>query len=298
MISTAARLLSAVLILLVIFAATRAIIRALPGDPLNTLIAETGTTIDRNVLNRALRLDEPFLPALMGDLRAALRGDLGTSILSQRPVAPVVAERFVNTLILSSLTLLMGFPISLLLGLLAANHPRSAIDRICTLYGALCAALPAPWIGPLLMLCFSVWLPMFPISGSVFLPALTLALIFSGLWARLIRSRVRESLLNGSARGARARGLPEWRVLFKYGLIPVSGSLLAYLGTQTGHLLAGAFVTEIIFDWRGMGHLLVSSVLRRDYPVIEATAFFSAALCLLGNWWGDFLQNRVTPWKE
>ncbi|MGZ3708826.1 MAG: ABC transporter permease subunit, partial [Bdellovibrionota bacterium] len=94
---------------------------------------------------------------------------------------------------------------------------------------------------------------------------------------------------------ARARGLPEWRVLVKYGLAPCSGALLAYLGTQAGALLGGAFVVEMIFSWKGLGSLLVESVLRRDYPLVEAGTFVASAAILAGNWAGDFAQRRMDP---
>ena len=145
------------------------------------------------------------------------------------------------------------------------------------------------------MYVLAVALPLFPVSGGLALPALTLSIPFSGLWSRLIRERVSETLRLGAAPGARARGIPEWRVVIKYGLAPASGSLLAYLGTQFGALLGGAFVTEAIFDWPGLGSLLVDSVLRRDYPLVEAAVFAAAAASLLGSLFGDWAQTWIDP---
>ena len=142
---------------------------------------------------------------------------------------------------------------------------------------------------------FGILIPIFPAGNSIFLPALALAFGFSGIWARLIRQRVRETLEHGAAPGARARGIPEWKVILKYGLAPASGALIAYLGTQFGALLGGTFVTEVIFDWPGMGLLLVDGVLHRDYPVVEATAFVGATVALLGNALGDWAQSKVDP---
>ncbi len=109
---------------------------------------------------------------------------------------------------------------------------------------------------------------------------------------------MREVLENGSAQGARARGLPEWKILVKYGLAPASGSMIAYLGTQTGALLAGTFVTETIFNWPGMGTLMVDAVLIRDYPIVEITAFVTASFCVCGTLLGDLLRLRVDPRRE
>jgi len=281
--------------ILLIFAATRATIRALPGDPLETLVAESGTTIPRDILREELNLDRAFIPALWDDLSNALQGDLGRSLLTRQAIAPLLKERFKNTVILTATTILLGLSFSIFLGVLAAARPWSRWDKSCTLLGGITAALPTPWIGPIFLVTFGVWLPLFPIGGAVFLPALTLAISFVGLWSRLIRERVRESLLRGAAPGARARGVAEWKVLLKYGLAPVSGALLGYLGTHIGILLTGTFITEVVFDWRGLGSLIVDAVLRRDYTVVEASAFVTASTCLLGTYFGDKMQKVMSP---
>lgn len=289
-------------ILLAVFALSRALVRALPGDPVETLLSETGSSIAPEALRAELGLDRPFLQAAASDLGRALRGDLGRSILSKEPIAPLLGRSLLRSAALTLAGLALGLLASLVLGVSAAAAPATRrsrwADRLCTLHGALAAAMPAPWIGPILMYALAVRLPLFPIGNHLALPAFTLAIGFSGFWARLIRERVRETLRFGAATGARARGLPEWKVLLKYGLAPASGSLLGYLGTQLGALLAGAFVIEVIFDWPGMGALLVDSVLRRDYPVVEAAVFAGAALALLGNALGDGMQAAVRREQE
>jgi peptide/nickel transport system permease protein len=291
----AGRFLSFIFLLALVFAGTRLIVRALPGDPLETLIAETGTAIPREILRQELGLDRPLFESIVSDASRAMHGDLGVSLLSKRPVAPLLLTRYLKTLLLTLASLGLGLAVALPLGLGAAARPGHWIDRLCTFHGAIAAALPTPWIGPVLLMVFAAWIPLFPVGGHLALPTLTLAIGFSGLWSRLIRERVRETLRFGAAPGARARGIPEWKVILKYGLAPASGALLAYLGTQFGALLAGAFVTETIFGWKGMGSLLVESVLRRDYPVVEAAAFFAAASSLAGSALGDFFQSRVDP---
>jgi peptide/nickel transport system permease protein len=303
MIRGAARLLSLLAMSLLIFGLTRALIHALPGDPLETLLAETGTAVPREILRAELRLDRPFLAGIAEDLRAvATRGDLGRSILTRQPVAPLLAARLARTVALATAAVVWGLTLSLALGLAAAEPGASrlarALDRLCTGFGALSAALPTPWIGPMLIYALAVRLPLFPLGGHLALPALTLALAFAGLWSRLVRERVRETLRLGAAQAARARGIPEWRVLVKYGLAPASGALLAYLGTQFGALLGGAMVTEVVFDWPGVGSLLVESVLKRDYPVVEAAVFATALLSLLGTALGDWAQAWIDPRRQ
>ncbi|MGZ3697890.1 MAG: ABC transporter permease [Bdellovibrionota bacterium] len=289
------RLLSALALLLIVFAGTRALIRALPGDPLETLMAESGTSIPAAELRHELALDRPFLPAVLSDLRAFTRGDFGRSLFTRQPIRAEIQRRLSRTAELTLVSLLLALALAVPLGLAAAAAPGSAVDRACSWVGAVTAALPSPWLGPALLYLLAVLIPIFPVGGNVFLPALTLAIGFAGLWARLIRERVRDTLRASSADAARARGLPEWRVLVKYGLAPCSGALLAYLGTQAGALLGGAFVVEMIFSWKGLGSLLVESVLRRDYPLVEAGTFVASAAILAGNWAGDFAQRRMDP---
>ncbi len=292
------RLAISLLLILAIFTATRGMIRALPGNPIETLMGESGTSLSVEALQEELHLNEPFWKAMKLDFSRIVRGDLGVSIVSRQPIAPLLVQRAVKTLELTALSISMMILFSVGLGL-AATDAQSPIGRIadpiCSVYGAIVSAMPSPWIGPLLMVVFCVWIPIFPVGNHIFLPALTLSLSFTGFWSRLIRQRVRETLARGAAPGARARGVPEWKVLLKYGLAPSSGALLAYLGTQIGGLMAGAFVTETIFDWPGMGDLLINAVLRRDYPVVESAAFVAAVATLAGNALGNWAQTLADP---
>ncbi len=292
------RLFSLLALLIIVFCGTRLLIRALPGDPIEIMLNDAGSPLPAAELRAEFNLNLPLVPSLLADLKNVSRGDFGKSILTGQTIAPLLKTRFLKTLELSALATLFALAGSIALGVFAAAHPSGRADRFCSVYGAVTASLPLPWIGPILLLPLAIWLPLFPIGGNVFLPAFTLAISFSGLWARLVRERVRETLFSGGttpAVSARARGLPEWKILLKYGLVPASGALIAYLGTQFGGLLAGAFVTEVIFDWQGMGALLLQAVLRRDYPVVEAAAFVAAAASLLGNFLGDWAQGAIDP---
>jgi ABC-type dipeptide/oligopeptide/nickel transport system permease component len=292
------RLLSILFLVFSIFLGSRALVRALPGDPIDTLIAESGTAISRDALIREMGLDRPFFPAAFEDLRKAFHGDLGTSLISKQPVLPLLVTRFLRTLELASTAFFLALIISLFIGIIAANTPGSFTDSFCSWLGALSASLPTPWLGPMLIIIFAIWIPIFPLGESLPLPAVTLAFGLCGFWARLIRARVRETLKLGSAQAARGRGLPEWKVLVKYGLAPASGLLFAYFGTQFGALLAGAFITEVIFSWRGMGSLLVTSVLRRDYPIVEASVFVTASCAIVGTALGDWARALLEKREE
>ena len=289
------KIAAALPVLLLLFVCTRGLIRLLPGDPIETLIAESGSSLPIEFLRAELGLDRPFLLALGQDLLRWLGGDLGRSILSGQPVGPLLLSRLQSTFILASCAWLSSLIFSLSLGCWSAVHPQGKVDRAGWAFTTLSAALPLPWLGPLLLIIFSLWIPISPVSGGLALPTFTLALSISGVWSRLVRNRTAEQLTHPSVSSARARGVSELRVALKYGLAPAAGGLMAYFTSQLGHLLAGSFVAELIFGWKGMGTLLIEAVLKRDYPVVEAGIFLSSALIWLANTLGDILQRIVDP---
>lgn len=293
------RFLTSLFILLMVFTLSRALVRFLPGDPISTLLAETGSNLTAETLSHELGLDRPFFSALVQDLKNAAHFDFGRSLISREPIAPILWKRFKNTLLLATIAFALTAVISLSLGLLAAEPslgtPARLADRACTLLGAVTSALPTPWIGPIFAYLFAFYWPIFPLGNHWALPAIVLSINLSGLWSRLIRERVREVLRFGSARGARARGISEVQVLLKYGLSPAAGALVGFLGTQFGAVLTGAFVTEIIFDWPGMGSFFIDAVLKRDYPTLEACVLFGATACLFGTWAGDLARWALDP---
>ncbi len=294
----AARLLSFFLLILLIFSLSRALIRSLPGDPLDTLLSETGLTLPKELVQKELGLDQPFWRSTLHDLRQALHGDFGKSLFSRIEVKKILAERFANTALLSFLSLTLSLCLSLLIGLgattvLERSRSEKFFNSLCSFWGALSPSLPTPWLGPILIYFFALKLKIFETSGQIFLPSITLAISFSGYWSRLIRSLVSEEIRLGSARGAKGRGIADWKIKLKYGLAPASGALLAYLGTQIGLLLTGAFVTEVVFNYPGMGSLLIDSILRRDYPVVEAALFLGACVCLGATELGNLAKYKV-----
>lgn len=300
------RLLGLAITLIAVFTLSRALVRALPGDPIQTLIEETGTQVATDELRARLGLDKPFFTSVAYDLSRALHGDLGRSVLSGAPVAPELAKRFTATLKLAFSALILGLTVSLILGVSACAYPGSSLaavcDKVCSVYGAFSAALPTAWTGPILLYFLAVAIPIFPLGGHIALPTLTISVSMAGVWSRLVRAQVRESLgrggMFGPAASARARGVSEWVIALKYGLAPASGPLLAFLGTQGGALLGGAFISEIVFDWPGIGSYLVEAVLARDYPIVEAAIVVTASAALAGTALGDFAHDLVSPYRR
>jgi ABC-type dipeptide/oligopeptide/nickel transport system permease component len=285
-------------LLFLIYLSSRWAIRLLPGNPIETLIAETGTSISAEEIAKEFHLNEPFWRSTFKEIGALVHLDFGKSLLSRQPVSHLLWNQIPNSISLALWAVLVGFSVSLILGCLAAEpitRPRIWADRICSFVGALAAALPTPWFGPILIYLFSILLPFFSPTHSLVLPVATLSFGMIGFWSRLIRNRVRETLKSNFVLAARARGLNEWKINFKYGFLPASGSLLGYLGTILGQLFAGAFITESIFNRPGLGTLMVESVLSRDYPVVQGCIFASATFCLLGNFLGEFMQYHADP---
>lgn len=279
---------------LAVFFLSRLLVRTLPGDPLETLLAETGTSVPPELLAQQLGLQQTTLLSLLRDLAHFVRGDWGHSILSQAAIRPLVSTHFWHTLSLGVLTLLWALPSALLAGLWTSGKPRTHWSaRLLQLSGRGLAALSTPWIGPLALWWLAIQNPWFAPARAPWLPSLVLAIAWFGFWARIVDQQVRETLQHGSAAGARARGIPEWRVRIQNGLIPCAGPLLAYIGTQIGALAGGTVLTEVLFQWPGIGQLLVDAVLKRDYPLIEACVFVVASCALAGSVLGQLAAHSL-----
>jgi ABC-type dipeptide/oligopeptide/nickel transport system permease component len=299
MLREAARRIGALIILvLLVFLASKAIIRLLPGDPVEVILAETGADIAPALLRERLGLDQPFLRSTFEQLQAILfHGDWGSSLLRKQPIGPLLAERAFASFSLSMSALLIALLFSFALALMAqfpwkfARPLRVGLEAL----SALSIALPTAWIGPILALVFAVQAGIFTLSGGFALPCLTLALALCGFWLRAFSGIIERALRSDVVRTARAKGLPEIRVIWKHAFIPSSGPLFAYLGSQTGVLLSGTVITETTFDRPGLGSLMIESIFRRDYPLIESILILTAAFVLTGNFLGDLLQQWVEP---
>lgn len=285
-------------LLLLIFLIAKGVLRILPGDPVDAILAETGSNLDPEVLRRDLGLDRPYLSAVFFQLKELLfAGEWGTSIVMKRPVGPLIAERIGASAILAGGALFIAIAFSFAFALLANLPHRGARfwGEGLKGYSALAVALPTTWIGPLLGFGFAVKLGWFDLTGGFALPAITLALALSGFWVRAFDITLRREFRGDVVRTARAKGLDELRILVKHAFFPASGPLAAFFGSQTGSLFAGAVITETLFDRPGLGSLLVEAIFKRDYPVIESVLIVSSAWILLGNFVGDLLQIGVQP---
>jgi len=277
-----------------------ALLRAVPGDPVEVMLGESASPADAAALRRDLGLEGSPATQYVAFLARVARGDLGRSITYRAPVSAVIASRYGATLELAGAAALVAVGFALPLGLLAAARPRSLVDRLARLVSLLGVCLPSFWLGPLLILVFSIQLGWLPVSGraglgSVVLPALTLGLGMAGILVRLTRTTMLAALREDWVRTARARGAPEWRVFGVHALRCALPPVVTVAGLQAGGLLAGAIITETIFAWPGLGRLVVQAIDARDYPLVQGCVLAIAFTYLLMNTVTDLVHRLLDP---
>lgn len=276
------------------------LIHLVPGDPVQAMLGETATPTDLEALRKALGLDQPLLTQWWNYMTNLLHGDLGTSLYSKEPIIDILIERFPATLELAAAGLLVAILIALPLGSIAALRKDSIYDNSAMMFSLLGVSIPNFWLGPLLILLFSLTLGWFPVSGrenllSLVLPAITLGTALSAILARMIRSTLLEVLNEDYIRTARAKGLRESAVVIHHALRNASLPIITILGLQLGTLLGGAVITEIIFAWPGIGQMTIESIQRRDYPVVQACILLISLSYVLVNTFTDILYGWLDP---
>ena len=276
------------------------LVHIVPGDPVQQMLGEGARAEDLQQLRHALGLDRPLHVQYGRYLAGLLRGDWGQSFRFQSPVLRVVLERYPATLELSLVGLLVCAAIGIPAGVLAARRRGQAADRAVGFLTLLGLSVPNFALGPVLILVFSIQLGWLPVSGrggpaNLLLPGVTLGAALAAILTRMVRSSMIEELSSDYVRTARAKGLPEFAVLFRHAfrnaLIPV----VTILGLQFGTLLAGTIVTETIFSWPGIGRLTVQAIAARDYPLLQGCILVIASSYVVVNLVTDFLYALVDP---
>jgi peptide/nickel transport system permease protein len=277
-----------------------AILRLAPGDPARLLLGPQASSASVAALRSELGLDDPILVQLVSFLGQLAQGDLGTSLLYDRPNLDLILQVFPNTVLLSVAAMAISVAVAVPAGVISALRPGSWMDRL-TLTGVLIVqSLPTFWIGIVLIMVFSVSLGWLPTSGSgdwthLVLPAITLATFQLALLARTIRSGLLEVLAEDYIRAARARGLRRRTVLVGHAARNALLPVVTVLALQFGELLGGAIITEAVFSWPGLGNLAFSAIGARDYPLLQAIVLFSAVLIVLMNLLADALYPVIDP---
>jgi len=276
------------------------LIHLIPGDPVDVMLGETAGAADKEELRRALGLDRPLAAQYRSFLFGLVSGDLGRSLYEQSSVAAIIAARLPATLQLALCALSVSVAISFALATLAARRRGSWIDRAALLFSLLGLSLPNFWLGPLLMMVFSIQLGWLPVSGRggpshFVLPALTLGLGMAAILTRMLRASLLQAAHEDYVQTARAKGLSERQVWLKHMLRNALLSVVTVVSLQFGGLLAGSIITETIFSWPGIGRLTVQAIQTRDYPVVQGCVLVLAVGYVLLNFLTDMLYKLIDP---
>ena len=270
-------------------------------DPALMLLPPETEMADIATFKKQMGLDRPILIQYKDFLsRVVFHGDFGQSFVYQIPAFQLIMERFPATLQLALAAIIFINLIAIPVGVISAVKRGSLIDNIATFFALMGQAMPLYWLGIMLIIIFGVWLRWLPISGneSIFhliLPAITLGSWILPINMRLIRSGMLDVLNQDYIRTARAKGLPEWRVLSKHAFRNAVIPLVTVTGMQISVLLGGAVVTETIFAWPGMGQLALDSIYVGDYPVVQALVVVFAFFIVAGNLAADIVAGFIDP---
>jgi peptide/nickel transport system permease protein len=294
------RLSGLVVVIFGVLLLTFLLIHVVPGDPVEVMLGDSATQADRSQLRIELGLERPLAQQFAIYLTKIAHGDFGQSIHTKTPIANLIKTHYPATLKLATLALLIGLTIGIPLGIYAALKADQWQDLVVTLVSVRLSAMPAFWLGPILMLVFAVYFGWFPVSGmesntSIILPALTLGLGLSAILTRMTRTSLLEVLNDDYIRTARAKGLSEPTVILRHALRAALLPIITIVGLQMGSLLAGTVITETIFSWDGIGRLLVESIEKRDYPVTQACVLVVAFSYVLVNQVTDLVYRLADP---
>jgi ABC-type dipeptide/oligopeptide/nickel transport system permease component len=271
-----------------------------PGDPVESMIGERADSVTIARLRAQLRLDDPLPQRFIHYAGSVVRGDLGNSYITNRPITQDIKERFPKTLELAGAAMLLATLIGLTLGVLSARKPGGFADRFALGIAYLGISFPVYWVGLLLILLFAVTLRWLPPSGYgsprfLVLPALTLGMRSIAFLARMTRSAMLEALNADFVRTARAKGLNERLVTLKHALRNALIPVITVLGLDFGAYLTGSILTETIFSWPGIGRYVVNAISRRDLPAIQGTVLFLSTVFVLVNLLTDLAYAKADP---
>jgi peptide/nickel transport system permease protein len=324
------RILLAIPMLWVLLTLVFVVLRIMPGDPVSAMIGGHAPERVIEEQKEKLGLNRPILVQYFDYLGQLARFDLGNSMIYNQKVSQPILEKLPATLELTLVGMILTLAIGIPLGAYAASRRRTGRDFGIRLFGNVAYCIPVFWMGLMLQLVFGIWLNLMPISGRtgprvyvsdfqktgfylidtliagrwaafgdvalhLLLPSLTLGIVLSGIFIRLTRANMLDSLKADFVLAARARGLPERRVVYSHALKNAFIPVLTMLGLQFAALLAGAILTETTFSWPGMGRLLVDRIYLRDYPTIQGVIVVYAFFVSLVSLVVDLIYSVIDP---
>lgn len=304
------RLVSAIPVLFGISGIVFVIMAMIPGDPATAILGSYATPENVEKLNRDLGLDKPMVQRYFIWLGNMLQGDFGRSFSLNRPVLDEVLDRFGATLILAGTAFVLCSIFGVAAGVISAARQYGLADKVITFTVLLGISIPSFFLGMMMILLFAVKLRWFPVSGMwpvygardlstlishLILPALVLAVVATGVIARLSRSAMLEVLRQDFIRTARAKGVHERSVIWRHALRAAMVSIIPVLGVQAGFVLSGAVYIEMVFQWPGVGRMLVDAILKRDILLVQGGVVFVAACYVMFNIAVDVAQGLLDP---
>jgi ABC-type dipeptide/oligopeptide/nickel transport system permease component len=294
------RLLALIPVALGVVTLTFALVHLVPGDPVIAMLGDYAAPVDVAQMRHELKLDRPLWRQYTGFLGGLAHGDLGESISQHEAVTQLIRERFPATLELAAAGLTVAIMLALPLGLIAGARPGGAGDTTAMLFAILGISVPHIYLGPLLMIFFSLDLGWLPLTGRgglshLVLPALTLGTALAAIVARMLRQSLIQVRHADYMRTARSKGLNAMAALIRHGLRNALTPVITLLGLEAGGLLTGSIVTEMIFSWPGLGRLLISAISARDYPLVEGCVLVFAMSYVVINLLTDLLYRAADP---
>jgi peptide/nickel transport system permease protein len=304
------RLLSAIPVVLGISIIVFLIISLIPGDPATAILGSFATPDNVAKLNKDLGLDQGLIERYFIWLGNLIQGDFGRSYALNRPVIDEILERFNATLILSGTAFVLCSLFGIIIGTISAAKQYTFTDKIITLFVLIGISVPSFFLGMMMILLFAVNLKWLPVSGMykvwgggdfpdlishLIMPSIALALVATGVIARIARNAVLEILRQDFIRTARAKGVKENSILIKHVLRIAIVTILPVLGLQAGFVLSGSVYIEMVFQWPGVGRMLVDAILKRDILLVQGGVLFVAICYVFFNIIVDILQLYLDP---
>ncbi|MCC7282123.1 MAG: ABC transporter permease [Acetobacteraceae bacterium] len=302
------RIAASLPVLLLVTLISFSMMHLVPGDPAAAIAGAGATNREIEAIRAQLGLDRPFLEQMLAWYGGLFRGDLGRSILLNRPVWQAIVERLPITLPLALFGLVLTVLIGVPAGVIAALRANSWVDQAVTALAMLGVSVPSFWLALMLIVLFGVHLEWLPTGGfvpfgqdpaawarSMVLPSVSLALLQIGLLARITRGTMLEVLRQDFVRTARAKGLPGWMVIGKHALKNVMVPVVTVIGISFGLLLSGSIVIETVYGMPGIGRLMANAIFGRDYPVIQGGLLITGVMLVLLNLVVDILYAVIDP---
>ena len=295
------RLLATIPVLLGISLLTFSMMHVVPGDPAMMMLGEMATSPEAVANMRTkLGLNDPLPVQYLRYMGNAVRGDLGISWLRDQPVSKMIATSAPYTFSLTVVGLGIAIVLGVVLGTLAAVKVNTWVDSACMAFALAGVSAPSFWLGLMLIFLFSFKFTLFPSTGAggwryMVMPAFTLGITSAALIARLVRASVLDVIRSDYVRTARAKGVLERRVVVKHVLRNALIPVVTIIGLQFGRLLAGTVVIETVFSRPGLGRMMVTAILAKDFQVVQGTVFFSALIYLLVNLLVDISYAAIDP---